>query len=309
MIKLTLLALAATPAAFLLQDAPSTETQKEVQVVITSAGIQEAGPGSDCCEEGGKDADCSEAGECATAECEIEVVAEIVQDGKKPRRLKKRNVWPFGGGKMMKMGDGAHAFMISGEPGEMGDIDIQAILQQVEGMDIEGLDLGAMLQGHGMPGHGGGEGPQVKCQATRFEWRADKDEECGEWRGQCEERGGDECHGSKGMKGGHGGMMRGHGGMNGGHGRMMRGHGGMKGGHGDMMRGHGGMKGGHGDMMPVMQHGMDAMHEALEIIMEAPEAFEELEDDIDDLEDRMRDMQDQLDRIERLLRNPRRGGR
>ena len=277
MIKLTLLALAATPAAFLLQDAPSTETQKEVQVVITSAGIQEAGPGSDCCEEGGKDADCSEAGECATAECEIEVVAEIVQDGKKPRRLKKRNVWPFGGGKMMKMGDGAHAFMISGEPGEMGDIDIQAILQQVEGMDIEGLDLGAMLQGHGMPGHGGGEGPH----AMHFEWRADKDEECGEWRGQCEERGGDECHGSKGMKGGHGGMMR----------------------------GHGGMKGGHGDMMPVMQHGMDAMHEALEIIMEAPEAFEELEDDIDDLEDRMRDMQDQLDRIERLLRNPRRGGR
>ena len=138
MIKLTLLALAATPAAFLLQDAPSPEAPKEIQVVITSTGIEQAEAETSCCEEGTKDAVCPESGEC-----EIQVIAEIQESGKKPHRIKRRMAMPFSGAKMMKMGDGAHAFMIAGEPG---DIDIHAILEKVEGLDLEGLDLNAMIQ-------------------------------------------------------------------------------------------------------------------------------------------------------------------
>ncbi|MBT3340170.1 MAG: hypothetical protein HN405_04450 [Planctomycetes bacterium] len=297
MIKLTLLALAATPAAFLLQDAPSPEAPKEIQVVITSTGIEQAEAETSCCEEGTKDAVCPESGEC-----EIQVIAEIQESGKKPHRIKRRMAMPFSGAKMMKMGDGAHAFMIAGEPG---DIDIHAILEKVEGLDLEGLDLNAMIQAqvsegpHTMQFSWNGDKGQECHGASRKPSGCDSDQECGESKGhggqsmhgKMQGHGGKEMHGMRGMQEMHG--MRGM--------QEMHGMRGMQEMHG--MRGVPMM----GGMMQSMRHGVDGMHEAFEILMEAPEAFEDLEDQMDDLEDRIEDMQDQLDRIERLLRN--RGGR
>jgi hypothetical protein len=191
---------------------------------------------------------------------------------------------PFSGAKMMKMGDGAHAFMIAGEPG---DIDIHAILEKVEGLDLEGLDLNAMIQAQVS------EGPHT----MQFSWNGDKGQEChGASRRPSGCDSDQECGDSKG----HGGQSM-HGKMQGHGGKEMHGMRGMQEMHG--MRGVPMM----GGMMQSMRHGVDGMHEAFEILMEAPEAFEDLEDQMDDLEDRIEDMQDQLDRIERLLRN--RGGR